>query len=104
MVMPPRDNEGYLRNAADWHPAIARLMARESGMDLTQEQEELIACARRFYEEFGLSPAMRPLVKYVAKELGPDKGNSLYLMKMFPDASAKTICKLAGLPKPANCL
>ncbi|MDO7919685.1 TusE/DsrC/DsvC family sulfur relay protein, partial [Pseudomonas aeruginosa] len=42
--------------------------------------------------------------KYVAQRLGPDKGNSLHLNHLFKGAPAKLGAKLAGLPKPSNCL
>ncbi|MCB2526902.1 TusE/DsrC/DsvC family sulfur relay protein, partial [Listeria monocytogenes] len=57
-----------------------------------------------FYAEFQLSPANRPLIKYVAQRLGPDKGNSLHLNHLFKGAPAKLGAKLAGLPTPSNCL
>ncbi len=47
---------------------------------------------------------MRPLVKYCALKLGPDKGRSIYLMSLFPGSPAKLGSKIAGLPKPDNCL
>jgi tRNA 2-thiouridine synthesizing protein E len=47
---------------------------------------------------------MRVLVKLVARELGREKGNSLYLLRLFPDSPAKLAAKIAGLPRPTNCL
>jgi tRNA 2-thiouridine synthesizing protein E len=47
---------------------------------------------------------MRPLVKYTANKLGPDNGKSLYLLSLFPGSPAKIGSKIAGLPKPDNCL
>jgi len=47
---------------------------------------------------------MRPLVKFVGQELGKDKGNSMYLLTLFPGSPAKLGSKIAGLPKPENCL
>ena len=55
------------------------------------------------YLRTGLSPAMRPLVKLVSSELGPDKGRSIYLMKLFPGNPALLASKIAGLPRPTNC-
>ena len=48
--------------------------------------------------------AMRPLVKYCAARLGADKGRSIYLISLFPGSPAKLGSKIAGLPKPDNCL
>ena len=47
---------------------------------------------------------MRPLVKYCRLNLGADKGSSIYLMSLFPGSPAKLGSKIAGLPKPENCL
>jgi tRNA 2-thiouridine synthesizing protein E len=47
---------------------------------------------------------MRILVKLVANELGPEKGNSLYLLQLFPGSPARVASRIAGLPRPANCI
>ena len=51
-----------------------------------------------------LSPATRPLIKYTALKLGPEKGNSPHLNRLFNGTPAKLAAKLAGLPKPTNCI
>jgi tRNA 2-thiouridine synthesizing protein E len=51
-----------------------------------------------------MAPAMRPLVKAVGRDLGPDKGRSMHLMRLFPGSPAKRAARLAGLPKPTHCL
>jgi tRNA 2-thiouridine synthesizing protein E len=51
-----------------------------------------------------MSPAMRALVKYTEKKLGPEKGRSIYLLNLFPPSPAKVASKIAGLPRPTNCL
>ena len=64
----------------------------------------IISLIQRFYEEFDGSPANRALVKYVRIELGPEKGNSIYLMSLFPSSPTRLASRIAGLPKPKNCL
>ncbi|MBP0049206.1 TusE/DsrC/DsvC family sulfur relay protein [Marinobacterium sp. AK62] len=98
------DEEGYLYDLEQWSPAVATTLAREDGLELTDEHWEVIEVLRRFYQQYQLSPAMRPLVKAVAAELGPEKGRSIHLMKLFPGSPAKVAARLAGLPKPENCL
>jgi len=51
-----------------------------------------------------LSPATRALISLVKRDLGKEKGRSVYLMKLFRGSPAKMASKLAGLPKPDNCL
>lgn len=103
-ILIPTDKEGYLKQLSDWSPAVAEALANAEGISLNKSHWELIETIRQFYEEFGLSPAMRPLVKYVKQQLGADKGNSMYLLKHFPDSPAKRLSKIAGLPRPENCL
>lgn len=98
------DEEGYLRNIEDWSPQVAEKLAHEEDLILTEAHWELIKVIRQFYQDFEHSPAMRPLVKAVKIQLGDDKGKSIYLMKLFPGSPAKKLAKIAGLPKPDNCL
>jgi tRNA 2-thiouridine synthesizing protein E len=100
----PLDPEGFLQNLDDWNHSVAEQLAQAEGLTLTPEHWELIELVRQFYGQYKLSPAMRPLVKYTRLQLGSDKGTSMYLMSLFPGSPAKRICKIAGLPKPDNCL
>lgn len=100
----PLDPEGYLVHLEDWSPEVAQALATEEGRELTQDHWDVIRVLRDFYTRFEAAPAMRPLVKAVGQALGPEKGKSLHLMKLFPDSPAKVGARLAGLPKPANCL
>lgn len=98
------DEEGYLLDLSKWDEGLGSDIARSENIELTPEHWEIILLLRRFYQQFEVSPAMRPLVKAVTKELGADKGKSIYLMKLFPGSPPKLAAKIAGLPKPANCL
>lgn len=98
------DPEGYLCDLNDWSPPVAEALAAEDGRKLTEEHWQVIEVLRDFYARYEMAPAMRPLVKAVGQALGADKGKSLYLMKLFPDSPAKVAARLAGLPKPTNCL
>ena len=100
----PLDKEGFLRNLDDWSPQAAKAIAAQEGIELTEDHWDVIRLLQAFYMEFELSPAMRPLVKYVGQHLGPEKGRSIFLMKLFPPSPAKIGSKIAGLPKPTNCL
>jgi tRNA 2-thiouridine synthesizing protein E len=98
------DKLGFLKNLADWAPEVAEQIAGSEGLALTEQHWELITLIREYYREFDSSPAMRPLVKYTALKLGTEKGKSMYLLSLFPDSPAKLCSKIAGLPKPDNCL
>lgn len=98
------DKEGFLRHLDDWSPDVAALIAEREGIELTAEHWEIIELLREFYRRFEASPANRALVKFTSLELGPEKGRSIYLMSLFPGSPAKIGSKIAGLPKPDNCL
>lgn len=98
------DKDGYLVDLNDWSNGVAEALAQREGLVLSAEHWEILTLLRTFYGEFQLSPANRPLIKYAALKLGADKGNSLHLNRLFNGTPAKLAAKLAGLPKPTNCL
>jgi tRNA 2-thiouridine synthesizing protein E len=96
--------EGFLARAEDWSPQVAESLAQREGITLTPAHWEVLALLRDYYATYDSSPAMRALVKYCRLRLGEEKGRSIYLLRLFPGSPAKVGSKLAGLPKPANCL
>lgn len=98
------DKEGFLMDLADWSEPVAEALAAREALELSDEHREILRLLRAFYDEFQLSPATRPLVKYMTLNLGPDKGGSAQLNRLFKGTPAKLAAKLAGLPKPTNCL
>ncbi len=97
------DQDACLCSLTDWSPQVAQALATREGIELTDAHWEVLYAVQQFYTQFQLSPANRALVKYVALNLGKDKGNSLYLNGLFNGMPAKLAARLAGLPKPANC-
>lgn len=104
ITTPELDKEGYLVNLQDWSESVASELARQLDIELTDQHWEILHLIRNFHQRRGISPVMRILVKLVEKEFGPDKGNSLYLLKLFPESPARVASKIAGLPRPANCI
>jgi tRNA 2-thiouridine synthesizing protein E len=98
------DKNGYLADPSIWTIEIAKLFAEQDQLVLTDDHWQVINYVRNFYNEFNKSPSIRPLVKYLAKQLGEEKGNSIFLMMLFPGGPAKQATKIAGLPKPARCI
>ncbi|AZF22014.1 TusE/DsrC/DsvC family sulfur relay protein [Pseudomonas sp. R3-52-08] len=98
------DKDGYLVDLDAWSAEIAGALAAAESLELTPDHWEILELLRGFYAQYQLSPATRPLIKYVALNLGPEKGNSLHLNKLFNGTPAKLAAKLAGLPRPTNCL
>lgn len=105
MSFPDRNSEGFLENADEWTPPVAHEIATEDNISLTEKHWEIITLLRDFYKLHEISPpSNRLFVKTVKERLGEEKGNSIYLMQLFPGTPAKTACRIAGLPRPTNCL
>jgi len=98
------DTQGYLLDHTLWSKELALVIATQENITLSEQHWEVINFVRDFYLEYNTSPAIRMLVKAMVKALGEDKGNSLYLYKLFPKGPAKQATKIAGLPKPARCI
>jgi len=103
--MPERNRDGFLEDTSQWNPRVAVAIAAENGISLKENHWEIITLLRDFYKRHEISPpSNRLFVKAVKEALGEEKGNSLYLMQLFPGTPAKTACRIAGLPRPTNCL
>ncbi len=104
------DKDGYLLHMETWCKAVADAMAKDDGIVLTSTHWLIIQALRKFYVNTQVAPIMRVFVRLVSKELGPEIGNSLTLQHLFsskhePHASpARVACRIAGLPRPTNCL
>ena len=98
------DPEGYLVHIEYWSPDVAEAMALADGCELTDAHWQVIDFLRGYYAEYGFAPAVRILTRAIARRLGPDKGNSRYLYRLFPDGPARQACRYAGLPKPTGCI
>lgn len=104
MSLPQFDNEGFLIELNDWNEAVAEQVAVSESLQLTDVHWQIIYALRNFYARTDLSPAMRPFVKLVKTEVDASLGTSIVLMQLFGSSPAKTAAKIAGLPKPTNCI
>jgi tRNA 2-thiouridine synthesizing protein E len=102
--LPARDEDGFLLDRHAWNEDCAARLARIDGVALGPAQLEVLHVLRAYYERHEHAPAMRALVSLVKRELGPDKGRSVYLLGLFPGSPAKLAARWAGLPKPEHCL
>jgi tRNA 2-thiouridine synthesizing protein E len=98
------DRDGFLLDLSCWNHDVAETLAAAEQIELLAEHWEIIDVLREFYMRTDVSPAMRALVKLVRETLGMEKGTSIYLMTLFGGSPAKTAAKIAGLPRPPNCL
>lgn len=98
------DDAGYITDVTAWTPELAVIIARTENIELSDDAWEVVSFLRNYYDDYQIAPAARVLTKAIRKKLGEDKGNSKYLYRLFPDGPAKQGSKIAGLPKPTDCI
>ncbi len=95
------NDQGFYRDFDSWQPE--HVVHLQHAQELSSEHWQVIHCLRQFYRDYERSPNMRLLVKSL-KDPHPELANSQRLMQLFGESPAREACRLAGLPKPKNCL
>lgn len=99
------DQEGHLCDHQLWTPSIAQQLADTLEVTLTDEHLVILTQVRAFFAEFNHPPATRPLIKWLQKTLPEQDISNQKLQQMFNTGLvARHVNRLAGLPKPPNCL
>ncbi len=94
------DAEGYIENTEEWSEDFARELARLEGLELTAEHWEVIRFLRAYYQEHGVQPQVRAMIKHFTQVWGPERGSNHYLHEIFPRGGPqKQGNRLAGLLK-----
>jgi len=96
----PRDAEGYLINPEDWNEDVARELAREEGIVLTDDHWEVLRFMREYWNEHQLAPDVRHVQDFLARRGMDRKAAKELLYRLFPYGYVKQACKLAGMIKP----
>lgn len=99
------DNDGHLVNHLSWNPQVAQTLANDLDIELTDTHMEILYGVRMFYQRFEHAPATRPLIKFLIQYLPQQPISNQYLQEIFNTGLvARHLSRLAGLPKPTNCL
>ena len=105
LPLPALDPDGHLINSEDWTPALAQQLADTLGVTLTAQHQAIILAVRAYYAEFGHPPVTRPLIKFLQQRLPQFAIDNATLQTLFNTGLvARHVNRIAGLPKPANCL
>ena len=98
ITMPERDAEGYLIEPGDWSEDVARILAREENIELSDDHWDAINFMRDFYEENQVAADARFVIKHLAERMGKDAHKKLF--ELFPYGYVKQACKIAGMRRP----
>lgn len=99
------DQDGHLCDHTIWTPAIAQTLADTLEVELSDVHYRILLQVRAFFEQYHHSPSTRPLIKHLAQTLPDDNIDNAKLQALFKTGLvARHVNRLAGLPKPPNCL
>ncbi len=63
------DQDGHLIDYTIWNEEVAQVLANNLELNLTPWHFEILQAVRQFYQQFGHSPATRPLMPCFRKSL-----------------------------------
>ena len=91
------DDEGFLTEYDEWDEDLAKVLAAQIGIDLTEEHWKVI----RFLREDFLTQGETATARRVQTAGGVPVKEQFAL---FPKKPAKKMAYVAGLPKPHGCV
>ncbi|MDH5354657.1 MAG: TusE/DsrC/DsvC family sulfur relay protein [Gammaproteobacteria bacterium] len=94
--------ESFPNAPADWSPELARQIAEEDGLELTDDHWQVIRALQEYYDKVEY-PKLRQ-VKDALDEMFHSKGGIKYLHQVIPTGPIAGGCKLAGLEVPAGAV
>ena len=95
-------DSGYLSTLPDWSKSKAKIMAKEDGLELTDEHIKVLKYLRKYFDKNGQSYNARTLLNVMEFEFGKWHGKR-HLYMLFPKGPVSMGCKYAGIPLPPNC-
>ena len=90
------NDEGYFNNPSQWTPEIAKDIAKDEGIELTDKHFEMLEYLRNKFNN-GDALTIRGINKSGIVDVKTFYG-------MFPGAPLKKSTKIAGIPKPSSCV
>jgi TusE/DsrC/DsvC family sulfur relay protein len=91
------NDEGFMTDPSEWTEPLAKSLAAQIGIDLTDEHWKAIRFLRDDFAEQGETATLRRI-----SVVGGIPTKTLF--KLFPQKPAKKLAYVAGLPKPHGCV
>ena len=91
------DDEGFLTEYDEWDEDLAKVLASQIGIDLTEDHWKVIRFLREDYKAQGETATSRRV-----QTVGGVPVKEQFVL--FPKKPAKKMAYVAGLPKPRGCV
>ncbi|KPK40259.1 MAG: sulfur relay protein DsrC [Gammaproteobacteria bacterium SG8_47] len=93
------DANGYLANMQDWNEDVAKVIAADEGIEMTQKHWDVINYLREeFFDNNEHQPNNREMIKSMGSLWG-EKLSNKDLFDLFPGNPSKQAGRIAGLPE-----
>ena len=91
---------GFLENIEDWSEDLAKIIADEEKLELTERHWDVVNYLRdEFINNAGNQPNTRNMVKAMTKVWGDKSVNAKTLYDLFPGDPSKQGGRICGLPE-----
>jgi len=91
---------GYIVNMNDWSKTVASELARQDGLELTQDHWDVIEYLRdQYFNHGGELPNNRHILKGMQEVWSDRKVDNKTLFDLFPGNPSKQAGRIAGLPE-----
>jgi dissimilatory sulfite reductase related protein len=94
------DEEGYLVDPMDWNEAVARILASQESIELTDEHWQVLHFMREHYDQNQVAADARFAIRFLAGEMGYGSAARSRLFELFPYGYVKQACKVSGMKRP----
>ncbi len=91
------DEEGFLTEYDEWDQELAKVLAANIGVELTDAHWKVLEFVREDFKANGATPTLRRVTN-----VGGIPTKELF--ELFPKKPAKKMSYVAGVPKPAGCV
>ena len=91
------NDEGFMTDPDEWSEPLAKSLAAQIGIELTDEHWQAIRFLREDFAQEGETPTLRRI-----SVVGGIPTKTLF--QLFPQKPAKKLAYVAGLPKPHGCV
>jgi TusE/DsrC/DsvC family sulfur relay protein len=71
-----RDIEGFVVDPVDWSRDLARRLATEENLELTEDYWQILEFMREYWLEHHVAPDVRHVIEYLVRQKGCEKKRS----------------------------
>ncbi len=92
--------DGRLLSLSDWTPELAKAIAKEEGLELTDAHWDILNLMRDYYFTYNIAPVTKLLKREIARKFDPQRATDEAVNTLFPGGVQYQGSKIAGIPIP----